>query len=132
MYGVMPEIPLVEKKYYVSFIDAYSQFTWLYLIKRKSDVFDVFLQFQAHVERLLKHKIIHVQSDWGGVNITTSIPFLISLGFHTMCLVLIHISRMARLNVSIVTLLKLVSLYLPMHRYLLGFGVMRFPLPVFS
>ena len=53
-------------KYYVSFIDAYSRFTWLYLLKRKSDVFDVFLQFQAHVERLLKHKIIHVQSDWGG------------------------------------------------------------------
>jgi histone deacetylase 1/2 len=52
--------------YYVSFIDAYSRFTWLYLIKRKSDVFDVFLQFQAHVERLLKTKIIIVQSDWGG------------------------------------------------------------------
>ena len=52
--------------YYVSFIDAYSRFTWLYLIKRKSDVFDVFIHFQAHVERLLKHKIIHVQSDWGG------------------------------------------------------------------
>ena len=51
--------------YYVSFIDAYSRFTWLYLIKRKSDVFDVFIQFQAHVERLLKQKIIHVQSDWG-------------------------------------------------------------------
>jgi histone deacetylase 1/2 len=29
-------------------------------------VFDVFLQFQAHVERLLKTKIISVQSDWGG------------------------------------------------------------------
>jgi hypothetical protein len=29
--------------YYVSFIDSYSRFTWLYLIKRKSDVFDVFL-----------------------------------------------------------------------------------------
>jgi hypothetical protein len=43
--------------YYVSFVDAYSHFTWLYLIKRKSDVFDVFIQFQAHVERLLKHKI---------------------------------------------------------------------------
>jgi histone deacetylase 1/2 len=52
--------------YYVSFIDAYSRFTWLYLIKRKSDVFDVFLQFQAHVEHLLKTKIISVQSDWGG------------------------------------------------------------------
>ena len=52
--------------YYVSFIDAYSRFTWLYLLKRKSDVFDIFIQFQVHVERLLKHKIIHVQSDWGG------------------------------------------------------------------
>ena len=52
--------------YYVSFIDAYSRFTWLYLLKRKSDVFDIFLHFQLHVERLLKHKIIHVQSDWGG------------------------------------------------------------------
>jgi histone deacetylase 1/2 len=52
--------------YYVSFVDAYSRFTWLYLIKRKSDVYDVFLQFQSHVERLLNRKIVHVQSDWGG------------------------------------------------------------------
>jgi histone deacetylase 1/2 len=37
--------------YYVSFIDAYSRFTWLYLIKRKSDVFDIFIQFQAHTRR---------------------------------------------------------------------------------
>jgi hypothetical protein len=46
--------------YYVIFVDAYSRFTWLYLIKRKSDVFDIFVQFQKHVERLLKHKIVHV------------------------------------------------------------------------
>ena len=66
--------------YYVSFIDAYSRFTWLYLIKKKSDVFDVFIQFQAHVERLLKQKIINVESDLG-VNIKTSTRFLPSLGF---------------------------------------------------
>jgi histone deacetylase 1/2 len=53
-------------QFYVSFIDAYSRFTWLYLLKHKSDVFKVFLQFQQHVERLLGRKIIHVQSDWGG------------------------------------------------------------------
>ena len=52
--------------YYVSFIDGYSRFTWLYLLKRKSDVFNVFLQFQAHVECLLGHKIIHVPAVWGG------------------------------------------------------------------
>jgi histone deacetylase 1/2 len=60
------QISVSGHNYYVSFIDAYSRFTWLYIIKRKSDVFDVFLQFQAHVERLLKTKIISVQSDWGG------------------------------------------------------------------
>ena len=32
-------------QYYVSFIDAYSRFTWLYLLKHKSDVFQIFLQF---------------------------------------------------------------------------------------
>jgi histone deacetylase 1/2 len=42
--------------YYVSFVDAYSRFTWLYLLKRKSDVFHVFIEFQKHVERLLDKK----------------------------------------------------------------------------
>jgi histone deacetylase 1/2 len=49
-----------DHNYYVSFIDAYSRFTWLYLLKRKYDVFDVFVQFQTHVERLLDHKILYV------------------------------------------------------------------------
>lgn len=53
-------------QHYVSFVDAYSRFTWLYLLKHKSDVFQIFLQFQQHVERLLSKKIIHVQTDWGG------------------------------------------------------------------
>jgi histone deacetylase 1/2 len=67
--------------YYVSFIDAYSHFTWLYLLKSKADVFNVFVQFQLHVERLLQHKIIYIQSDWG-VNIATSI---LSLGNFASC-----------------------------------------------
>jgi histone deacetylase 1/2 len=52
-------------QFYVSFVDAYSRFTWLYLLKHKFDVFQIFLQFQQHVERLLNNKIIQVQSDWG-------------------------------------------------------------------
>ena len=88
--------------YYVSFIDAFSRFTWIYLIKRKSDVFHVFMQFQAHVERLLKQKIIHVQSDLG-VNTVILTPSFRSLASHTMCLVLIHISRTVQLSASTVT-----------------------------
>jgi histone deacetylase 1/2 len=53
-------------KYYVSFLDDYSRYTWIYLIKRKSDVEQVFYNFQAHVERLLQTKIRAIQSDWGG------------------------------------------------------------------
>jgi hypothetical protein len=36
------------------------------LIKNKSDVHRVFLEFQSHVEWLLNKKIISVPSDWGG------------------------------------------------------------------
>ena len=53
-------------KYYVSFIDDYSRFCWIYLLKHKSDVEQVFYAFQAHVERLLDAKLKAVQSDWGG------------------------------------------------------------------
>ena len=53
--------------YYVSFIDDYSKFSWIYLLKKRSNVFQVFKNFQALVERKFDSKIIVVQSDWGGV-----------------------------------------------------------------
>jgi hypothetical protein len=34
-----------NKKYYVSFIDDFSKFTWIYLIRHKSDVFHFFKEF---------------------------------------------------------------------------------------
>ena len=52
--------------YYVSFIDDYSKFTWIYLLKKRSDVFQVFINFQNLVERKLNSKIIAMQTDWGG------------------------------------------------------------------
>jgi histone deacetylase 1/2 len=61
-----PQTSANGHSYYVSFIDVYNLFTWLYLLKHKSDVFHIFLELQKHVERLLSHKIIHAQSDWGG------------------------------------------------------------------
>jgi histone deacetylase 1/2 len=61
-------------KYYVSFIDDYSKFTWIYLLKFKSEVFTKFREFQSLVERLFNRKIITMQTDWG-VNIKNCIPF---------------------------------------------------------
>jgi len=55
-----------RNKYYVSFIDDYSKFTWIYLLKHKSEVFQRFREFQSFVERKFDRKIIAMQSDWGG------------------------------------------------------------------
>jgi hypothetical protein len=52
-----------KNKYSVSFIDDFSKFTWIYLLKHKSDVFQRFQDFQNLVERLFDQKILAVQSD---------------------------------------------------------------------
>lgn len=52
--------------YYVSFIDDYSKYTWLYLLKKKFDVFQVFHDFENQVERKFDTKILAMQTDWGG------------------------------------------------------------------
>jgi hypothetical protein len=53
-------------KYYVSFIDDFNKFTWIYLLKHKSEVFMRFKEFQVLVERLFDMKFISIQTDWGG------------------------------------------------------------------
>jgi hypothetical protein len=55
-----------RKNYYVSFIDDFSKFTWIYLIRHRSEVFNIFHQFQALVERRFDRKIITLQFDWEG------------------------------------------------------------------
>lgn len=54
-----------NKCYYVSFIDDFSKFTWVYLLKHKSKVFEKFQAFQNLVEQLLNRKIKTMQTDWG-------------------------------------------------------------------
>jgi hypothetical protein len=55
-----------NKKFYVSFIDDFSKFIWIYLLRRKSEVFQFFQEFQSLVERMFHQKILAVQTDWGG------------------------------------------------------------------
>jgi hypothetical protein len=65
VWGLASE-PFGRFKYYVSFIGDYSKFTWIYLLKKKSNVFQKFCDFQQHVERLFDKKILAMQMDWGG------------------------------------------------------------------
>jgi hypothetical protein len=55
-----------KNNYYVSFIDDFSKFALVYLLKHKSDVFQRFQEFQAHVERLFDRKVLAMQTDWSG------------------------------------------------------------------
>jgi hypothetical protein len=52
-----------RKKYYVSCIDDFSKFTWIYLLKFKSKVFQKFQEFHALVEQQFNRKILSIQSD---------------------------------------------------------------------
>jgi histone deacetylase 1/2 len=50
----------------LSFIDDYSKHTWIYLLRRKSEVFQCFHDFQKLIERQFDCKIRAIQTDWGG------------------------------------------------------------------
>jgi hypothetical protein len=53
-------------KYYITFIDDFSRFTKVYLLKHKDEAFDKFLLYKAEVENQLSRKIKRVRSDRGG------------------------------------------------------------------
>jgi hypothetical protein len=82
-----------NSKYYVSFVDDFSRYVWIYFLKNKSDVEVVFLQFQKHVEKMLNAKICSVQSDWE-VNIIAYIIIPRPLALIITYLVPTHISKM--------------------------------------
>ncbi|WVZ48786.1 hypothetical protein U9M48_000195 [Paspalum notatum var. saurae] len=85
VWGPAPD-SVGRKKYYVSFIDDFSKFTWLYLIKHKSEVFQKFQEFQSLVERTFDRKILAIQTDWGGEYEKLN-PFFTRLGIshHVSC-----------------------------------------------
>jgi hypothetical protein len=66
VWGPAPVYSRNGFRYYVSFLDAFSRYTWVYPISCKSDVLSIFKKFQVYVERYFESKIKALQSDWGG------------------------------------------------------------------
>jgi hypothetical protein len=64
IWGHAPE-SIGRKKYYVSFIDDFSKFGWVYTLKHMSKVFEFFKIFQSLVERIFDCKILVMQTVWG-------------------------------------------------------------------
>jgi len=66
VWGPAPICSQSGFKYYVSFLDDFSRYTWLYPISCKGDVTRIFYKFKIYVECFFKEKIRTVQFDWGG------------------------------------------------------------------
>ena len=56
-------------KYFLTFIDDYSRRTWVYFLKLKSEVFDMFLAYKALVEKRSGQHIRKLRSDNGGEHV---------------------------------------------------------------
>jgi hypothetical protein len=77
-----------KHNYYVSFIDDFSKFTWIYLLQHMSEVFQKLHDFQTHVERLSDRKVLAIQTDWGGggqVPQTSQFFERIGISHHVSC-----------------------------------------------
>ena len=64
--GPFPTTSWNGQQYFITFIDDYSRYGYLYLIHEKCQSLDVFKNFKAEVENQLSKKIKVVRSDHGG------------------------------------------------------------------
>lgn len=75
-------------KYYVLFVDDYSRYSWLFPMKYKHEVFQIFKEFKALVENKFSTTIKSFQSDGGGEYIKWAFQnYLLTNGihFHSSC-----------------------------------------------
>eukprot|EP00253_Pinus_taeda_P015667 PITA_15667 len=66
VWGPAPTASYGGSSYFVSFIDDFSRKVWVYMWKKKSDVFTVFKQFRALVENNTGRTIKCLRTDNGG------------------------------------------------------------------
>lgn len=66
LWGPAPMASSTGYYYYIAFVDSHTRYTWLYLLRKKSDALPAFQIFQKMVETQFSSKIKALQSDWGG------------------------------------------------------------------
>ena len=79
VWGPAPIVSFDKFTYYVVFVDYYTKYSWLFLLKNKSDVTHVFLQFQKLVANFFNAKIRILYTD-GGSEFTGLTPQLVACG----------------------------------------------------
>ena len=77
VWGPAPLSSVLGFAYYVIFVDDYSRFTWLFLLKHKHEVLSVFKHFKSLVENQFSTKIKVLRTDNGFEYTNTA--------FHAFC-----------------------------------------------
>jgi len=63
IWGPAPINATCGARYYISFLDAFTRYTWLYLINTKSQALAVFKLFKTFAENQTGHKLKSIQTD---------------------------------------------------------------------
>ena len=71
VWGPSPLTSLLCFNYYIIFVDDYSRFTWLFLLKHKTEVLSVFKHFKSMVETQFNSKLKVLRTDNGSEYINT-------------------------------------------------------------
>eukprot|EP00253_Pinus_taeda_P030226 PITA_30226 len=95
VFGPVKVPSLGKSVYYVSFIDDFSRNTWIYFLKKKSEVFDRFKEFKALVENQIEKKIKVLRIDNDGEFAVRNLKNDVrSVVYHGKILLHIHLSKM--------------------------------------
>lgn len=117
LWGPSPILSKDDFRYYLLLMDAYSHYTCIYPLVRKSDILSVFVTFKNKIENLFNTKIKVIKSDKRR-NIRNLYHFLIHKVFFIVFLVPIHLNKMDLQSIVTDISLKLVSSFYTMPQHL--------------
>lgn len=101
VWGLTPVISHAKYKYFMTFIDDYSKFTWVYFLHSKSKVFSVFKTFYAYIETQFSIRIKVLKSDSvGGICLMNFLIFYLRRELFHKNHVNIHHNKMGFLCVG--------------------------------
>ena len=66
VWGLAPIVTKLGQRFYVIFVDDFTHFTWMFLLRHKPDVFNVFVHFKALVGNQFNTTIKVLRFDRGG------------------------------------------------------------------
>ena len=75
--GPIQNVSLGGCKYFVTFIDDFTRYVWVYVLKHKNEVMGKFQEWKNLVENQLEFKVKSIRTDCGGEYISTAFEHLL-------------------------------------------------------